>query len=206
MCQYSSDFKKHVIFLILIISILFLSCNNTTPSIGNVSTSIIYDYSENKENPTAKIAVFVELFSDSMRIKDITITSPNNDYSWKIEEPVCFNNSNSIMLGSSNIMPVQNENFPNGVYSLVYTDIAQRTTKVTFSVPVLLQPTEDDLQKNTKKMCALYDKNNNLLYYGNRNQREIDSIKNDFLNAKTMYEVLVLEDNKTAIIEKKIEI
>ena len=199
-------FNITTLFLLTFLCVFFLGCENSTPAIGAVSTAIIYDYAENSENPCMKMAVFVELNSDPIRIRSVTITSPDKNYSWNVEHPVYFNNKDIVLVGTSNMMSVQNVGFPVGMYSLEYTDVAKRSVKVFFDVPHIEPPKEQDFENNAKKMLALYDKNDNLLYYGDRVGFDSDSIRERFPDTKRMCEILVLNDDKTAIIESKTEL
>ncbi len=203
MCKNSLVLKMCVIFLSLNISILFLSCNNTTPSIGNVTTSIIYDYSANKEDPIIKMAVFVELFSDPLRIQDIKITSPDSNFTWIIENPPNFATKNTVWVGTSNIMAIQNRGFPEGTYLLEYTDVAQRSTSISFSVPQEINVANIEKEKFTKKMSSVYDKNDNLLYFGPRLDDNTIDLKEDYADAQTVYNILTVPDGTSAIIEEK---
>ena len=199
--------KKIINILFILFSVVFFgSCTNTAPSIETVSTAMLYDYSESSDEPIVKMAVFVELHSDPVRINKIDITAPDNKYMWTIENPVSLENNNNVMVGTSNIMQIQNEGFPEGRYSLMYTDVAQRTTKTSFMVSELTILTKEDLKNNSKKVLVLYDKNNKLLYYGNRNSQDIETLITQFTDAKLMYELLVSSDEQTILIESKTEL
>ncbi len=200
---------KKLSILVLCIGVVLGSCANTTPSIGTVHHSVFYDYSENLETPIITMAVFIELYSDPMRIKNITITSSDRDYSWVINNPTSIKDRNNIlvMVGSSRLMGIPESGFPSGEYRCTYTDIANRTTEATFLVGTVTFPSEVDKQINSEKKLAIYDNSNNLLYYGKRNGLETNTnITNRFRSAKTAYEIRELTGTETAIIESKIEL
>lgn len=200
--------KKKYLLLISLLIILIVSCENSTPSVGSVSYSFVYDYSENTDDPLITMAIFVELFSDPTRIDSIKIISPDENFFWEIDDPQSIKNSNnSVFVGNSNLMSIQNKEFPAGTYKCIYTDVAQRSTEISFAIPSLSEPTEVDMKIYSKKRLAIYDKNANLLYYGNTNGLETNQdIKNRFPEAATMYSVLALTGGNTAVIESKTEL
>ncbi len=190
------------IYLLLFSLFFFFSCEDSSPALGSVRHIVLYEYDDSSSIPNERLSVYVELESDPLRIYQMSIRSIDTGYEWKIEDT----NSDTVWIGSSNLMSTQNPFFE-GQYILTYTDLAQRKTDLYFSISSSHDEKFPDKSMYTNKNIVIFDELNTLLYFGNDLTISDEStIMQNYPQAKTVREVSISQDSKSAIIEPVIQI
>ncbi len=176
---------------------LLISCEDSSPQLGTVKHMILYDYTENDEQPKERLAVYVELQSDPGRINTFSIRSQETDYVWQINDLFYINDKrkNMVWIGSANFQTSSQYTLPRGNYVLTYTDLAERSEQLYFTIN---ETPENVLDENIPNNMALYDENESLIHVGKN--ESIESILPLYPNARFMREITVLGNGNSAIL------
>ncbi len=197
---------KFIVALYILVSVttlLFISCEDTRPELGSVRYMKLYDYNETQEQPLERFAVYVELLSDSSRIKNLSVRSIESDYIWNIENPtvVTDESQNKLWIGSSFLVSPQGT-FANGQYSVVYTDFAEQEIEIYFSIDYDNSTEIIEKKSVDSTSIAIYDNQGSLLYFGDSTAFQTNTkILEVFPLAETMRKMSMSSDSKYAILE-----
>lgn len=188
----------------------FFSCTQNVPDIKYGTATVIFDYKNNEELPQARLSIFVESNSDVKRYERINVKSAENGYIWDVSEILKIKKSDKMYAGNTNLVVPSGEKFPTGEYSIIYenADLEQVQTKIYLNYDTAFYNTKaleiPDLMKRKfgKKNIAIYDKNSNLIYYGERTDllRDTRKIWNKYRNASFFTEVWCLSNNSVMCI------
>ncbi len=191
---------KLYIFSLCISMFFFLSCEDTSPQISIVRHMVLYDFSSNKTLPELRLAVYVEVNSDTSRIKTMDITSLESNVTWRIPTPKTINDTSTgkQWVGSSNLASAGYITFLEGNYRLTYTDLAERKVDVFFTISDFDYPENLNNNDYPVKKIAVHDALANTLYYGNVLS---ESEMLDLYPSATSYrEILLRDDYQGAIV------
>lgn len=186
-------------FLIVFFSLCFFSCSDVSGKILYTTATVIFDYETEKSMPKTWFSVFVQTESEAQRGEQLEISTVKSDLTWKINELQFIKNGNKNWVGYSSLLPYENEKIKSGIYKVKYTDSAGNQGESSFLISYnekLLESNSGDIKKyvtnNLTENIALYDKNDNLLYYGKRKSTwKLDSsIKRDYNSAVYMRKTL----------------
>ncbi|MFI3257247.1 MAG: hypothetical protein R3Y36_02990 [Spirochaetales bacterium] len=187
-----------------LIGIVFFSCADSTPLIDTVKAVVLYDYSSESDSPQMRMGVFVSVSSPVQRFQSFTMDFTEENYTWTTNNPVSVKNAQDSLLwiGHSHILPATSEGFLPGQYRITYTDLAERTGQLYFTLPSLLSVDEIDTSLYTEKTIAVYNDAGRLLYYGGDADMGSDEIiLQKFPDAASMNAVLFSPDGITGIVE-----
>ncbi len=193
--------KRFLIFFCIIV--LLFSCEDTTPNITSVKNILLLEYTELNDIPTERLAVYVQLRSDPVRIKNIVLESDDGDYSWILDEVHQFKDSaNMLWVGSSHFVTHKGGTFSSMNFTVTYTDLAERTYIESFSVPDFNSIDKIDRSEYRDGNIALYDEKNELLFYGSDTELNTDGkITAKYPNAKFLRNVYISNDRKIALLD-----
>ena len=169
-------FHSHFFLLIFCAFIIFASCSNNAPQIQNARFSIVFDYENADELPSARLSVFVEATSNPRRFDTVTVTCDKNEYVWEAKDLILDQDETNTYCGITNLVMPAEEKIPNGEYTIVFkqSDDEQREIKRTLSYDKDFYETKaQDIPELMKKyygtkMLTVYDENHTVLYYGPR--------------------------------------
>ena len=76
----------------LLISVLFFSflntsCSDSSPLIGTVNATLIYNFETETSPYEQYLSIFIKAASDDRRVDKMKVTFPEMDYEWFIDEP-----------------------------------------------------------------------------------------------------------------------
>lgn len=193
------------ILLSLILCLMFLSCSQQAPEAKYVTASVIFDYSALNTFPTARLSIFVESNSDVRRYEEIKVDSISNGYSWDISEIIKIKSTDKMYAGNTNLIVPDGETIPTGEYRIEFinADSEKVETRLTLDYDNIFYTTIGEnipelmRARFGKRNIAIYDKEDKLLYYGERTEAINDSRKiwNKYRNAAYFYEVWTLSNN-----------
>ena len=166
-------------YLLNIIFILFLAtilgCSDSVPDVVSSKSSVIFTYDDYESKPNVRLAVFLEVSSDPRRVETISISSIKDNMKWLCEEPVVFSESNKKMVGYTNFVTPNDVKIPTGSYKVVYTDAQGRFiesfTYVSYPEDLMesnVSESEEFLGLRKKEYIAIYNSNDEILYFGDR--------------------------------------
>ena len=181
MIKHLSRTKKSffaITFLLLSAFVLFNSCSNNVPEISNAKLSIIFDYDSNEALPQARLSVFVQADSNPRRFESIYVTSAKTDFVWESSNLILAENEQKKYCGLTNLVMPQKEQIPSGEYTVLFrqSDEEQKEIKVYLNYDKELYNTKGSevasfMRRNSaSRMITIYDKEKNIIYYGNRSQ------------------------------------
>lgn len=209
--------KKNIyLFLIFCLcALFFFSCSDSSPKVGTVNATLVYDFSETGVMYTQHLSVFIHPTSDEKRLASIKIVSEANGYEWNIDEPERVDSGKNAYFGSWNLVCPNGEPFEDGKYIVSFKDLADREVSSMFTLKNLesmktkngnFVRSRDVLVGNAGSECALkrvvlYDDNDMELYCGLYNAmfENRGELKNNFPTAKKYRVYYVNKDNSCAI-------
>ena len=211
-----SFFQKHKILLALffVSSLFFFACSNNVPQIQNARFSVVFDYENYEDFPTARLSVFVEATSSVRRFDTIKITCDQNEYLWEATDLIFAADENNTYCGITNIVMPAKEQIPSGEYTIVFhqSDDEEKEIKRTLSYDKTLYETKandvPDLMRRLygTKMLTIYDDTKKVIYYGPRTTELMDArgIWNNYREAAEFQESWV-NQNGTVICNMPLE-
>lgn len=161
--------------LLLILGLFFGgSCSNVEPSISGITSTVVFDYESMDKTPQVRLSLFVEA-SDLQRMEKLTALNEETGYQWTISQPRKFSGKNNrTYAGYTNLVAPKNEFIPQGRYSITYTDAQE---KICSTYTFVSYDNEFYKAKGSKfplnirgsysEKIALYNKDGNLIYFGN---------------------------------------
>jgi hypothetical protein len=163
------------------------SCANSVPEVLSSSSTVVFDYHDEKSVPQVRLSVFTETGSDARRAARIRVASKSDEYEWTTGEPQLIGSDNRQWAGYTNFVVPDAGKITQGVYDLFYTDAEGRTVQNSFSVsyPEKLagskaSAVQSILGPAAKEMVAAYMADGTLVYYDARKPawKDTDAIWN----------------------------
>ncbi|MCR5612980.1 hypothetical protein [Treponema sp.] len=174
--------KVLLFFLFAAFCALFFSCENSTPDIAKVEAKIVYDYENEKDLPSQRLSVFLQLNSDTRRADFFSIYNKESGMRWYINEPLISQKGSAYYAGyTSCSIPTQKSlAFPVGKYSIFYSDSEGNESYSEFALEYDSDDAVkkiDELKKKILKkesgneekiqmFIGVYSENCHLIYYG----------------------------------------
>ena len=184
--------KKSRFFLIFAILPFLTSCSNVVCDVSDVQATVVFDYHDEDSLPDSRTCIFVKIDGDVSRTESIKIVNTENKYEWRVENPTLLQSKAGDWAGSANVRGEGENALPQGNYRLHYKNMAGEEAEMDFSVIYPAQFSEqqatdfpkaltDDSLTFSEKI-AVYDKNGDLLFFGNI-EKNTDSILKKFPDA-----------------------
>lgn len=202
--------KSHIKLLLFFLNFhflatFFLSCSQVTPEVISPEYSVIFEYEDEKSNPKARMSIFVESLTDVNRYERIRVYCENGGYIWDFNEIATFTDKNRSWTGNTNLKMPQNQIFPSGKYELIFYNADEKDTSVHLNINYdssfykLTSAESENLLKNKNaiKKIVIYDKNHQIIYFGEKSSSFDTSrrIWNTFSNAKYYQDILITPGN-----------
>jgi len=164
------------VLIFALFSIVSLSCSQNLPEVKNVNSCAIFDFASENSKPSVRYSFFVESISDARRAEQIEIQSKKNGYIWKCDDLIKIANSKRQWAGYSNFVVPEGITPPDGTFLIKYISAdgeeAETSTFLSYDVKFLdLTAAEiPDLvkEKNGRNNIAVFNRDNKILYYGER--------------------------------------
>lgn len=176
----SSFFKKILKsqFLVLIISLcIFVSCSQVSPEINEVNYSVIFDYLDAESLPDARLSVFTQNESDVRRCERMIVESVETGYIWDFDDLIFSENDSLQWCGNTNLVAPDDKMIPDGKYKVTIIHADEKETGLIMTVNydnnfynLTSEQVENEMLKlNGIRRIIIYDKDNTVVYYGERN-------------------------------------
>ena len=126
----------------LLISVLFFSflntsCSDSSPLIGTVNATLIYNCETETSPYEQYLSIFIKAASDDRRVDKMKVTFTEMDYEWFIDEPEQVKAAKNVYFGSSKLFFPGKGCFEGGTYTVSFSDLASRETEQNFEVKPL---------------------------------------------------------------------
>ena len=202
--------KSFSIYSLLTAALLvfFISCSQNTPEIYSTDYSVIFDYEDDENLPSARLSFFSSSSTDVRRYQRIVITSAETGYSWDTEIITRLEENKEQWAGCTNIVVPPDEKIPTGKYEITWYNADEKECKVTLDVrydteiyDVLLPSLAEYMtRKHGIEKIAVYDKNHILIFFGDRTEELMTTrdIWNNYREAAT-YQVIWYSRNGNVI-------
>ena len=202
--------KLNSLFTLFVSAILvsFMSCSQTAPEVNTAEYSVIFDYENETDFPSARLSVFSSSDSDVRRYQRIQITSLDTGYCWDTEVLSRLEADEIQWAGCTNLVAPDEEKLPVGTYEITYFNADEKKCTLTLDVKydlefyeVLLSALPEFMaQKNGIEKIAVYDKEHILIYFGDRTEEFTTTrdIWNKYRDAAT-YQVIWYTADGTVI-------
>ena len=184
-----SHFSKSFFLILCCFFCIFTSCNQNETEILSTTGTLIFEYDENSTIPKTRLSVFVNTKNEAVRSQKIEVKGPKDNLKWILEDLVFIKSNNRQWAGYPKLFMNENSNFSGGRYVVKLTDLqdteAESAFILTFNEELLLCPKEEIFDKVNGKLnknIVLYDKDENLIYYGAKRNtwRTSKNIKRDY--------------------------
>ncbi|MDR3283735.1 MAG: hypothetical protein LBS97_00975 [Treponema sp.] len=201
--------KKILRFVPFFLTLLF-SCSDSLPAIADVKLMPVFEFDSENGRPLMYVYLLAQVSSNLDFADSLRLTQTETGYVWNIENPITLDSQIDVWLGSPPIMPYdQGKGFLPGSYRVSYIDTSGRTTErgVTFSYPSELRTATvktvlDLLPQTSVVRIAIYDMDDQLLFWGERNQdlQTLEGILKRYPAAFSYRECRVSPDNGPVIL------
>ena len=174
---------------------VFNSCSNNVPEIGNAKLAVVFDYESDDSLPKARLSIFVEATSNPRRFDSITVTNNQSEYVWESTDLVLATNNEKNFCGVTNFVMPENEEIPSGTYTVIFhqSDDEKKEIRRTLTYDKTLYETKavdvPEVMKRaySAKLLTVYDENKKILYYGTRTS-ELSDARGIWNNYRDAYE------------------
>ncbi len=191
------QFKKIISLFFAAVSIcicvIFTSCSDTMVELPTLYPRIIYSYSNETDDPDAVLSVFSEVSSDAVRLSSMTVQHNASGLSWFVKPVNVIQDSKKKQYaGSSNLKMPENQEFPEGIYTIIFRDYAGNTSVSTFNLEKTKRESIPE-RADTHKKYIVYDKNGSVLYISadsNDTSDTIERLSSKYQDAETMREYI----------------
>jgi hypothetical protein len=169
--------KKAIAFSsIFPLLLLIFSCADSVPAIADAKLMAVFEFSAEGARPSMFLFEMVYPTSTIDFADSLLLTHPASGFVWKSINPLELRNNNVVWICSPRLAPYNNEEgFAEGQYLATYTDtsgrVSERTVRLVFPQGLKTSTTQTVaalLPENTVRKIAVYDEDENLLYYGER--------------------------------------
>ncbi|WP_407429303.1 hypothetical protein [Treponema sp.] len=163
---------RYFYILAVISSLAFFSCSDSETDVVTVTASTIFDYSDNENPPSARLAVFFQVTNEVQRTDSFVVSNEKSGYSWNVKNPGIFTGLNKNYTYSLNLSAPEGESIPVGSYSAVYYDAAGNEDSINFDVNYSLELLKSNALKckdflgKYNENIAVYDDSGELLFMG----------------------------------------
>lgn len=199
--------KSNKILLSVFVLFGLLSCSQNVPELKTVTTTAILDYATETSYPTARLSFFIETNSEVKRADSIEAYSKKYGYTWKTDNLIKIATSKKQWAGYTNFAIPETLSIPDGGYEVKYItadgEIAEANAYVNLDSK-LLQAKADEIpeimnEKHGRLNVAVFDKENNLIIYGEKvkDLRSEESILRKYKESVYYREVWATSGNST---------
>lgn len=179
--------------LSICICVICTSCSDTMVDMPVLYPRIIYSYSNENDVPEAVLSVFSEVSSEAERLSSMTVRHNASGLSWNVQPVNVLNDAKGkLYAGTNNLRMPEGENFPEGLYTIIFRDYAGNTNVSTFTLEKTYLEHMPDRPESHKKYIV-YDKNKNVLYISadsNDTSDTINKLSSKYPKASTMREYI----------------
>lgn len=165
-------------------AVLFSGCSDSEPDVVSAKGYVVFDFPDEKNPPSVRLAAFAEVSSEVRRVDSIRIRNASSDFEWNCFSPAVFSNEKKQWSGYTDFFSPDGTNIPVGVYNFFYLDAQGNEVSSSFLINYsekLVGSTAEKvlqiLQENAVEQYALYSEKNMLLYFGAKKQGWTDDSK-----------------------------
>lgn len=163
-------------FVFIFFSVLNLSCSQNLPELKSVNSAAIFDFATENSKPVVRYSFYVESTSDARRAEQIEVQSKKNGYIWKCDDLVKIANSKRQWAGYSNFVVPEGVTPPDGTFLIKYISAdgeeAETSTFLSYDVKFVnitaAEVPEFAKEKNGRNNIAVFNRDNKILYYGEK--------------------------------------
>lgn len=186
--------SRLVFSLLIAVILLFSGCSDSEPELVTAKGYVVFDFSEEEKNPSARLAAFAEISSEVRRVDSIRIKNLATDFEWSCLNPAVFSNDKKQWSGYAEFLSPDGIEIPSGIYNFFYTDAQGKEVSSSFLINYdekLLNSTPENvfsiLHENATEQYALYSEKNTLLYFGAKKQNWTEDSRIFNFDKKTNY-------------------
>ncbi len=197
--------KKAYLFFLIIFAIIFASCSNSLTEVSNASLTVIYEYQNSTNYPTARLTVFVSPSENVRRVESLKVSSLENNYEWETYDVLQIQNNSKYYAGYTNFVMPEGSKFPQGDFEIYYTeaddDESSCFAKLNYNEEFYKLNAEDALQvlKNQYfvEKIAIYDINSTLIFFGNyeKDIKTTDGLLKKYKSAYSIKKIWTAQDD-----------
>ena len=158
--------------------LFFSSCTQVTPELTQSDFSVIFDYVDEENLPSARLSVFMASDSDVRRYERIRITALETGYVWDTNDIALMDSEGTKWAGCTNLVAPEDEKLPCGKYEVTYFNADEKECTVNLEINYDIDFYEvifsalPELMKSKRgiEKIAIYDKEHILIYFGDRTE------------------------------------
>lgn len=138
---------------------------------------MVYDFKDEDSFPESRLSVFLQVEGNVRHGESILLASDESSLEWRCsgKDLVKIERGGNCWAGSCNFYPVKGECFPEGKYTVIYEDKAERESEMEFSLsyPEKISACKvadipDAIEIPYKKKIAVYSNKDELLFLGDK--------------------------------------
>lgn len=163
--------------LSICVCVICTSCSDTMVELPTLYPKIIYSYDNSETAPDSVLSIYSEVKNDAVRLSSMTVEHADSGLSWYIKPVTVLSDAKGRQYaGSSNLKMPEGENFPEGLYTIIYKDYAGNTKISTFTLEnTVLERMPDKAEGNGKYI--VYNETKDVLYISSDTTESSDTIE-----------------------------
>ncbi len=197
-----------IIFSLLVFTVMFFTgCSESEPALDSVKGYAVFDYKDESQNPSVRLAVFAQVSSEVRRAENIRIKNVSTGFEWNCINPSVFSDDKNQWVGYADFLSPDGIDLPIGIYNFAYTDSQEKEVNLSFSLNYdsdLIKANAEKsislLGENPKEKYAIYSEANVLLYYGEKKQNWINDEKIFSTDVKYSYYRKIYTDRYDGVV------
>lgn len=190
----------HILLSVLLVFTV-TSCSDVKIGISEVYPELVYDYSNEQEEPAVSLSVFCEISSGETRILSMKVTDTTTEMYWTTDDVLLLRDKSTKKdyAGWSSFSMPASKTFSKGTYRAEYEDFAGETYSVLFTVN---QQDADSYApqalRNGTRQILLINQDGSIAYAGVRddNFQSAETILKKYKNAFYYREYVLNTDVK----------
>ncbi|WP_027727388.1 hypothetical protein [Treponema sp. C6A8] len=166
--------RSSKLFSIFSAALLFISCAQNSLDINQSEMTVVFEYSDEENLPSARLCAFVESDSDSRRSGLLQLSTKKDGFIWNAQSPLRFKSGDKFWTGYTNFLMQKNEPFPLDSYRILIQNADEKEAEEVFDFNydssfynLKASEVEEKMKSlGAVKKIAIYDESHSLLYYG----------------------------------------
>lgn len=150
--------------LSICICVICTSCSDIMPELQITYPRVVYLYNSEDTEPDAVLSVFSEVHSEAVRLSSMTVQHKASGLCWYVKPvDILKGVDKKEYAGCCNLKMPEGEQFPEGVYTIIFTDYAGNTSISNFTLDdSVLEKMPDKATVNKK--FIVFDEDRSVLY------------------------------------------
>lgn len=203
-------------FSVLFFTLFFIGCSDEYPILRLTNPSVVFEYSDEESLGKARLSFFIEEINNIKKCQFLKIINKESDYYWTSDEIIFCETKERHCAGYTNLVVPEGEKIPEGKYTVNYYQGDGKESNVETIINYdqsIYEYKASEIpdymrQKGAVQKIAVYSKNNELIYFGEKgdNLRDTRGVWNTYPESLYYNDVWCFYDNSVMCIMPAVEV